>query len=122
MASFHVTYRLASIFSQLTTKGIPDTKAYIYLEIQLLKNCGCYLEDTMFEHFEKPVTMNRWQSTAQYFHCVAMLTRYTWLLIERTLFFVYTCSVFSDFLVQFFEYSPGFITVAKTNCSKEMNK
>ena len=32
---FHVTYRLASIFSHLTTKAIPDTRACIQLHVQV---------------------------------------------------------------------------------------
>ena len=32
---FRVTYRLASIFSHITTKAIPDTRACVQLDIQV---------------------------------------------------------------------------------------
>ena len=32
---FHVTYRLASIFSHLTTKAIPDTRACVQFDVQV---------------------------------------------------------------------------------------
>ena len=32
---FRVTYRLASIFSNLTTKAIPDTRACVQLDVQV---------------------------------------------------------------------------------------
>ena len=47
---FHVTYRLASILSHLTTKAIPDTRACVQLGCSsspqrallcCVKKCGC---------------------------------------------------------------------------------